>query len=93
MVRVGCGSRSPNGLWPEPKSLACRARVSARLERRAWKYAVALGVVGAVVGYGVPRILGGGSQLVEEAIHSNAPLTVTVRHPGEYQSLSFFTPM
>jgi hypothetical protein len=60
---------------------------------RFWKLALTLGVVGAIVSYTVPRVLDRGSEAVRGAIGSNAPLLATVRHPGEYQSLSFYAPM
>lgn len=60
---------------------------------RFWKLALTLGIVGAIVSYTVPRVLDRGGEAVREAIGSDAPLLVTVRQPGEYESLSFFTPM
>ena len=61
--------------------------------RRFWKLALALGVVGALVSYTVPRVLDRGGEAVRGAIGSDAAIVATVRHPGEYQSLSFFSPM
>jgi hypothetical protein len=46
-----------------------------------------------VIAYVVPRLLEEGEEAVRGAVGSNAPLVATVRHPGEYQSESFFTPM
>ena len=60
---------------------------------RFWKVALTLGVIGAIVSYTVPRVLDRGSEAIGDAIGSNAPLVATVRNPGEYQSLSFYTPM
>jgi hypothetical protein len=60
---------------------------------RFWKLALTLGIVGAIVSYTVPRVLDRGSEAVQEALGSNAPLVATVRQPGEYQTESFFTPM
>ena len=61
--------------------------------QRFWKLALALGVVGALVSYAVPRLLDRGGEAVRGALGSNATIVATVRHPGEYQSRSFFTPM
>ncbi len=60
---------------------------------RFWKLALALGVVGAIVSYTVPRVLDQGGEAVRGAIGSDAAIVATVRHPGEYQSLSFYSPM
>lgn len=48
-------------------------------------------IVGAVVAYAVPRLLDKGGEALDEAL--NAPIGVSVRHPGEYQTESFFSPM
>jgi hypothetical protein len=72
---------SPSSFWSPARLKRVRGRT------------LALGalIVGAVVAYAVPRLLDKGGEALDEAL--NAPISVSVRHPGEYQTESFFSPM
>lgn len=61
---------------------------------RFWKQIVALGVVGAVVGYVVTLGLDEGSERIGGVLNGReAALVAEVLHPGDYQAETFYSPM